>query len=278
MFYVNADMDVVAKWKSTSQKSTTQNSTDVCQLTWNTTESSNKSILTSNSTTTCIAHIKADVELGILIQIAESVPPGTFVYIEKVGYNVSDCRNKHVVITADDPCKIVFSTSELHLFVQGHATVIISDISVKHSQAICQNSVTEYPKVSDMQVCPTNEFNLTISCFESPNQVCSFELQSDCYVALRNRYVKFNCLNDNIQANHTALIIYPDLIKELDLSDQDVSEIGEDAFLGVTITEKVDLSNNKISKLHPQAFNGIRSVRLLHLQGNQIETLDINII
>ncbi len=268
-FHGNADVNVVPHWNNNSEYTKAA----LCHLTW---DSRNKSILTVNNSDTICSLDITTTELGIVVKIPRWVSPGTFVYAELIG-GLLDCQNKYVDITADEPCGVVFSHSKLKLFAKGNTNVQISDISLKGSLNECQNSIEEHPALSNMTVCPTNEFKRTISCFSSLGQVCSFELLSNCYVILGNRNVKFNCPENNTQPSHKALIIYPDHIMELRLSGQDIAEINEDAFISVTITLTLNVSHNKILKLHRRAFNGLKKVTTLSLQGNQIDTLDAHI-
>ncbi len=269
-FHVN--VGVVPLWDDTSGQSSVS-----CLLSRDSSDDLKKSIFRGNTATTCSVQIETSVELGILVQIPQWVSPATFIYIERVG-DLLNCQNRYTVIAADQPCDILFSHSKFKLYLKGDATVIISDIPRRQGSK-CPNYVTEHHEISDMRVCSTREFNYSISCVAFFNGVCSFESLSDCYVILGNRYVEYKCGDNNskLHISRTDLIVYPDQISELDLLKQNITEVGENAFISVTITEKLNLNYNKIVKLHPRVFKGLKTVRKLFIQGNQIYTLDTHI-
>ncbi len=262
---VNADLHIVPEWNN--------NHNSFCHLSRNIIDGRSMWSFIGHSSVPCSIYIETTMELSIHVHMPQSVSPNTFIYVEKLG-NILSCQNKYVVITADEPCDTFFSDSKLQLYLFGSTTVLISDISINRSSADCLKPIIKYSKMPDTHFCITKEFNDSISCvLSSDQQVCSFELLSDCYVTLGSRYVEFKCPGE---ATHTALIIYPFLnfIRELYLSDQDIAEISGYAFIGISTLTKLDLSHNKILKLHPLAFNGLTLLHMLYMQGNEIRSLD----
>ncbi|XP_077992114.1 adhesion G protein-coupled receptor A3-like [Glandiceps talaboti] len=61
---------------------------------------------------------------------------------------------------------------------------------------------------------------------------------------------------------------------QLDLSDNQITELQQDAFANVTSLERLDLSNNRISIIQPGAFNGLTSLKRLDLSQNKIGNLN----
>ncbi len=64
-------------------------------------------------------------------------------------------------------------------------------------------------------------------------------------------------------------------IKHLNLTDNELTTIKNNALYGMNSLETLDLLNNKIKTLEPLAFNGLKNLKKINLNGNNIKRIDI---
>ncbi len=279
---VNAELLATPLWNANG----TGNASELCSLVVDNGDhgdvSNSTIVFTGDAKTICGIRLMTPAERGTLIQISHQMPRNTFLYVEKQGY-LSYCQNRFVVIAADKPCYSVFPQTNLQLFLQGTANVLLSDIRISQSPLFCGvtidgtnnskvESVITIPKMQGVNRCPVKEYNHSISCDSFLDHICSFKFPSYCNATFGNRYVEFKC-NISYQASHTAVIIYPNNILELDLSIQNILELSEYALIHLHDLIKLDVSYNMLSVLHSQVFAGLKVLRILYLQGNKLRAL-----
>ncbi|XP_075881249.1 asporin [Nelusetta ayraudi] len=84
-----------------------------------------------------------------------------------------------------------------------------------------------------------------------------------------------------VQCSDQALIAVPEKIPEdtvlIDLQNNDITEIKEDDFKGLSKLYGLFFINNKISKIHPKAFKNMDNLRLLYLSYNQLTEIPANL-
>ncbi|XP_069567395.1 asporin [Brachyistius frenatus] len=89
------------------------------------------------------------------------------------------------------------------------------------------------------------------------------------------------CTPRVLQCSDQGLISIPEKIPEdsvmIDLQNNDITEIKEDDFKGLSKLYGLFLINNKISKIHPKAFRNMDHLRLLYLSYNQLTEIPANL-
>ncbi|XP_061582577.1 asporin [Cololabis saira] len=84
-----------------------------------------------------------------------------------------------------------------------------------------------------------------------------------------------------VQCSDQGLISVPDKIPEdtvmIDLQNNDITEIKEDDFKGLSKLYGLFLINNKISKIHPKAFRNMEHLKLLYLSYNLLTEIPANL-
>ncbi|XP_013870760.1 asporin [Austrofundulus limnaeus] len=84
-----------------------------------------------------------------------------------------------------------------------------------------------------------------------------------------------------LQCSDQGLKSVPEKIPEdtviIDLQNNDITEIKENDFKGLSRLHGLFLINNKISKIHPKAFRNMDHLRLLYLSYNQLTEVPANL-
>ncbi|KAM4587623.1 asporin [Odontesthes bonariensis] len=84
-----------------------------------------------------------------------------------------------------------------------------------------------------------------------------------------------------VQCSDEGLISVPEKIPEdtvmIDLQNNDITDIKEDDFKGLSKLYGLFLINNKISKIHPKAFRNMDNLRLLYLSYNMLTEIPANL-
>ncbi|KAM9409178.1 asporin isoform 2-T2 [Pholidichthys leucotaenia] len=84
-----------------------------------------------------------------------------------------------------------------------------------------------------------------------------------------------------VQCSDKGLISVPEKIPEdtvmIDLQNNDITDIKEDDFKGLSKLYGLFLINNKISKIHPKAFRNMDNLKLLYLSYNLLTEIPANL-
>ncbi len=243
----------------------------------------NETKLTGDLNATCTVEIETSrPDMGIGIQIAEEIPSNVVVYAEKQG-DLLSCQNRYVDITADHSCSRVFSHTRLQLFLQGSTSVLISEIPMNQSPRCPEES---NPAMPQTVLCPFYEYDRTVTCLSFVNHTCNITLLHHCIAIIGNRRVDYQCPDEDVDFDDfdpdagddflvdTALIVYPDGITTLNISYQNVKQIGRDAFTYLKFLDWLDISHNILSGLHFKSFAGLQNLHKLSLQNNTLSTLN----
>ncbi|XP_072029000.1 uncharacterized protein [Amphiura filiformis] len=266
----SAAVEFVPLWNVT----TSQDSTDSCLLIHGINEYNSTTLIGNQDGETCSVQLTTSLGSGTRIQIPKPISPDTLLYVEKQG-DLLNCPNRYVVIEADKPCLVAFSHTKLQLFLQGNASILISDTSINKSMSLCENTQAVSEKSEISYSCPTTNSNHTISCYPSPDHICSFEkFPSDCTATLGKGYVDFKCHGDTAHLDHTSFIIYPNDVITLDLYGQNIAEIAENAFAHLKHLDEINIAKNRLSRVHSKAFTGLQSLKILDMRENQLTTFE----
>ncbi len=249
-----------------------------CHLSHDLIDGKNRSTLTGlDPNATCRVQVTTSTQFHVvLIQVNRHVPPGTSLYIKR-RENLPICQKKYMLITADEgPCYAVVPYIK-RIVLQGNASVVISDIAIDHLPLACQENQTKYNDIQKsvlidgIKVCPAMELNHSISCTALSNDRYSCEFLSDCFIILRNKYVEVQC--SDVQSSHSALLIYPGNAIALDLSNQEIVQIAENAFSSVSLLRELYIDDSKISEIHPKAFADLQILTVLSLSNGKLSFL-----
>ncbi|XP_056461158.1 asporin [Gadus chalcogrammus] len=84
-----------------------------------------------------------------------------------------------------------------------------------------------------------------------------------------------------VQCSDQGLIAIPGKIPEdtvmIDLQNNDITDVGENAFKGIHKLYALFLINNKITKIHPKAFKNMDHLKLLYLSYNLLTEIPANL-
>lgn len=90
-----------------------------------------------------------------------------------------------------------------------------------------------------------------------------------------------HCSPGVVQCSDQGLIAVPEKIPEdtvmIDLQNNDITDIKEDDFKGLSKLYGLFLINNRISKIHPKAFRNMNNLRLLYLSYNLMTEIPANL-
>ena len=277
MTFVVNNVDSTENVTPTWSVAINDNSSHLCNLATD----GQKTVFAGDTVEICQAKLITYNTTGALLQIAVVISPNTFLYAERKG-DLLNCQNRYTVIADVGYCIHLFRHTEIQLFLHGNTTIFINEISVNRSASTCSNQnddqIEVNPAASQTKYCQIKEFNRSVSCNHFSDNSCYFyDFPHNCDAALNDIEVIFQCYDDSISSNYTALLIYPIGAVLLDLTVQNIVGISGSPFGRVRNLKTLVLDYNKLSYLDPQTLKDLSTLTFLSLSGNRLAALHVQL-
>ena len=235
----------------------------------------NTTVFTGNPLHICNIQLTLALDTQVLIHIPSYSSASDFINVEREG-DLLRGQNRYVAISGDERCFIELFHQRIRLFLRGNISVSISEISAGNLSSIGSEGKEKthlYTGVSHKKLCSFTEYNVTVTCIQNQDQVCSFDFPTHCNAILETSSVTFTCLGDK----YTAFIFHSDDFDELNLEGHNIIQVNGYPFQHFPMLKSLIFDHNVLSFLPVEVFGNLNFLAHLSLRGNTLATISATI-
>ena len=247
-------------------------------------ENGSMQTLHGSSKHTCSIHIRASEDSQILLRLPDTTKPISNIYVQRNSNGKKgECTNMFVVIKQGmRACDVLFSHSDLKVYVQGDVSIGINEVPLVEVNLKCPEAKirighdTNVSNIFDCSKSNIKGYKHQLSCgprVEKDGSVCRLDFESNCAAILGNREVKLECSeNTLLKQSESKMIFYPIELFSLDIGFNDIIKIQQDSFQGLCSLSILNLEQNILKSVPERLFQGL-DLRVLIMSHNYLNTL-----
>ncbi len=252
--------------------STSDNVSNTCFITFS---GDQDVVFHGSSINLCSLQISTDASLKV--HISGNLTEDYRLYAER--HDLPDtCAGKHVSIHGRaNECRTNLFSGSITLHLKGNISVVISETPQQQSVS-SQCPDTNYShRDSTLPSCQVSNYTDLLTCEYQSNVSCRFTFPPNCTATLLFEEVVLSCNDSKVQVQN-AIIVYPHLLIQLNLTSKHIVEIDVRAFRNFNQVQYIYLDFNKIETLKSGVFSGLINLVHLSLQGNSLITLEPDLL
>ncbi len=193
-----------------------------------------------------------------------------------------DCLDKVAAIYGnykqDGHCSTLLRRNA-RLNLQGNVSIIISELSAQQFETskctLYGDNDFNIPAVNGtLANCKVMIYDRITSCVDPNSPICRLSLPSHCYSVLLYSEVSLTCVIENHVYHENDLVIFPSFVTMVNLTWNNVAQIGVGTFENLKQLETLRLGYNDIHWLYPGVFLGLGNLLELYLEHNHLVTLE----